>query len=578
MPKTLPKKLNEEEPQKPEQKPTKLKPLPFETTSWIGDLLVKRLCQRTNVFLCETFDMKRLVQLKHKIAPREGIGLFEEALGEFNNSLHYSVLRQEIRRLSDGAAIASEGPISDPVKDLDNFLLSTRTIAVISWVFNQDQAAALQNMLAAWSQDDLLYKNKSTVIVFTANAELFSESLRRLCYTITIPPSTPQEVVEVLDMTASGIEESVMKKYGDKIQVDVTDEVKQACYGLDTHSIETAAMESYRTQLKFAVNAFTDFKVRILRNSGLEYIPPTIDFSYLGGYNTLKTFMRNSVILPLKSPDKAAYYGLSTPRGIILAGYPGTGKSRMSQGLSGELQLPMVKLTPADLFRGIVGESESRVKQLTMLIESLSPIVVHIDEIDQLALKRGAVMMTDSGVNRRITNMLLDWLGQPNRKSFLVGCTNLIESMDEAFLRAGRVDEIYLVLPPDEVARKEILLVHATKVRKLPFAPNEDVNAMMTQIAKPTFMWTGAELEKLCISAARAAFEEGAKFVTIEHYHAAIKNVELNIQERTNSVNRMVATISKIENVNKKALQEALKEFKSGESDQSRLQGFAEAL
>jgi hypothetical protein len=264
----------------------------------------------------ETFDMKRLVQLKHKITPKEGKGLFEEALGEFDNALHYSVLRNEVRRLSDGQQIASEGPISDPIKDLDNFLLSTRTIAVVSWVFNQEQAAALQNMLAAWSQDDALYKHKSTIIVFTANAELFSESLRRLCYTITIPPSTPEEVTEVLDSTAKGIEESVLKKYGDRITVPVTDEVKQACYGLDTHSIETAAMESYRTQLKFAVHAFTDFKVRILRNSGLEFIPPTIDFSYLGGYNTLKTFMRNSVILPLKNPDKAAYYGLTTPRGI----------------------------------------------------------------------------------------------------------------------------------------------------------------------------------------------------------------------------------------------------------------------
>jgi SpoVK/Ycf46/Vps4 family AAA+-type ATPase len=140
------------------------------------------------------------------------------------------------------------------------------------------------------------------------------------------------------------------------------------------------------------------------------------------------------------------------------------------------------------------------------------------------------------------------------------------------------VDEIYLVLPPDEAARREILLVHSTKVRKLPFAPDENINELMSRVAKPTFLWTGAELEKLCISAARGAFEEDAKYVTVEHFMNAMENVELNLKERQDSVNRMRQNISKIENVNKKALEEAWREFKSGESDQSRLQGFTDAL
>jgi len=112
-------------------------------------------------------------------------------------------------------------------------------------------------------------------------------------------------------------------------------------------------------------------------------------------------------------------------------------ESYITEAIAYEIGLPMVKLSPADLFRGIVGESETRVKQLTKLIESLAPCVVNIEEVDQIALARGSVLMTDSGVNRRITNMLLDWLGQRDRRSFIIGSTNFLRDMDPAFVRAG---------------------------------------------------------------------------------------------------------------------------------------------
>lgn len=195
-------------------------------------------------------------------------------------------------------------------------------------------------------------------------------------------------------------------------------------------------------------------------------------------------------------------------------------------------------------------------------------------QVDQIALARGKVMMTDSGVNRRVTNMLLDWLGQRNRKSFLVGCTNFLESMDLAFLRAGRVDEVCLVLPPDATARKEILELHCTKVRKIPV----EAKLNYQQIADKTFMWTGAELEKLALDASRLAMEATATKVTMKHFEDAMERVEVNVKQRSETIQGMVATMRKMENVSKAFLDESLKEFAHGEKDRSRVKSFIENL
>lgn len=533
---------------------------------WISDMAIKRLSQRTNVFLLETFDMKRLDQVrnwKQKVFK----DLFKT---DYDNIIEYNMQRGELVNLINETKLTVD-PMRSPLTELDNFLLTTKTVVIIHYVFNQLHADMLVNHLATWSQDIKLHNNRSTVIVFVSDSTLFNESVRRLCYQITIDPSTPAERRELLEDAARKLKEYFESK-GVKAKIKVTEDVIQASSGLDLHSTETAAFESLFTQRKFDVTAFTDYKVRILRTYNLEYVQPHIDFSMVGGYSVLKSYIRKRIITPLRNPEKAAYYGVGLPRGIILYGYPGTGKTYVTEAIAKELGLAMVKLTPADLFRGIVGESESRVKQITTLIESLAPVVVMVDEVDQIATPREQVLMTDSGVSRRITNMLLDWLGQRNRKSLLVGCTNFMP-LDPAFIRAGRVDEICLVLPPDQEARKEILEVHTAKIRKVPV---KDVD--LEEIARKTFMWTGAELEKLVLDAARLAMEREDQYVTTEHFNDAIRGVEVNVTERKDKIQQMITTMKKLENVNRTFLEDAIKDFVKAEKDESRIKGMLEAL
>ncbi|MCS7124585.1 MAG: ATP-binding protein [Candidatus Bathyarchaeota archaeon] len=533
---------------------------------WISDLVIKRLAQRTNVFLLESFDMKRLQQIKSWDVNK----LNEMFKARYDNFVDFDIQRGELTNLATKTKLALD-PMASPLRELDNFLTSTRTVALIHYVFMQQHADMLTDYVAAWSQDDRLYVNRSTALIFVADATLFNESVRRLCYQITIEPSTKEERRVILENVATEIERDFADK-GVKMKLKVTEDIIQASAGLDLHSVETAAIESFFIHRRFDVKTFTDYKIRILRTYNLEYVQPQIDFDMVGGYKALKNYIRKRIILPLRNPEKASYYGVGLPKGIILYGYPGTGKTYFTEAMAKELGLAMVKLTPADLFRGIVGHSEARVRQITTLVESLAPVVVMIDEVDQIATPREQVLMTDSGVSRRITNMLLDWLGQRNRKSLLVGCTNFMP-LDPAFIRAGRVDEICLVLPPDFEARKEILEVHTSKVRKVPI---KDVD--LAEIARQTFMWTGAELEKLVLDAARLAMESDSKYVSQDHFMEAMKGVEVNVAERKESIQRMIATMRKLENVNRTFLQEAVKEFTKAEKDESRIKGMLEAL
>jgi SpoVK/Ycf46/Vps4 family AAA+-type ATPase len=214
----------------------------------------------------------------------------------------------------------------------------------------------------------------------------------------------------------------------------------------------------------------------------------------------------------------------------------------------------MVKIDPATYLRGIVGETEARVKQVTQIIESLAPVIVFIDEFDQLTLSRQAVMSTDSGVSRRMTNMILAWLGDENRRSFIVGATNYVNDVDPAFLRPGRLDEVIPVFYPDARAREEILRVHTSVVRKAPLA--DDVN--LRAIAERTWLWTGAELEKLVVEAASLAMEEGAEAVAQRHFEEAMSVIEVNAVEREVRFKQMVNELMKLENVNRAFLRRAL--------------------
>lgn len=491
------------------------------------------------MFIVETFDLKRVDEM------------VKACVKHFPD---HEVLQLDIQtgELKEGQRIVPTD--NSPVQTLHQSLTSKPCIGVISYVLVQEQAQMLYNNMLSWHQSLYGSERMNTVVVFTASAEYFPPALRRFLHTITIPASTPEERHTVLTRVVKDVNKMAQSK-GLNMDVKTNGSLIDASAGLTLQDVEAAALESVYRYQTLRVEEFTRRKMEILRQFGIEYVEPTRGFETVAGYQDLKDYVAWRIIGPLKEPARAQKMGLTIPKGAVLVGPPGTGKTYFTKALAKEVGLTMLKLSPADFLRSYVGESETRVRQVTQLIETLAPCIVFIDEFDQMATPRAEVMQTDSGVSRRVTNQLLDWLGDENRRSIVIGATNFA-NLDKAFIRPGRIDEILPILPPDTLAREEILRVHSTVIRKVPLA-----NVDFKRIADRTMWWSGAELEKLILDSAAIAFKENSASVTGNHFDEAIKGFEVNIQEREKSLNTLLLQIKRLEQYNKAFLEKQLHEF-----------------
>jgi len=530
--------------------------------TWIEDLTLKRSSQYSNVFLVETLDFTRIQQFRELLVNGDFGKLLKTS---YEMLLEHDLQGGTIFNLSSNTEETLDA--MGPYVQLNRMLKSYPTVCIIKYIILPAHAEMLSNLIVPWSHDPTLYRRQSTVVVFTAGNSLFNDNVKRLCYQISIPPSSSEEREAILQKLVETLTKGIDQKYHTKVNVGFDSRHINASSGLTLHDTETAAMESFFRLRRFDVEVFTGYKVGILKNYGIEWVEPRRGFESVGGYQYLKEYVTKRVINVIKNPDTAKRYGLDIPRGLLLFGPPGTGKTYFSKAIARESGMPMLKITPADFLRGIVGETETRVKQLTTLIETLTPCIVFVDEFDQLSLKREAQFMGDSGVSRRMQNMLLDWLGDENRKSFIIGATNFIE-LDPAFIRPGRIDEIVLVLPPDSEARQEILKVHV-QMKKIPVEAID-----YTSLANQTTMWNGAELERLVKEAASLAMDEDAKYVTMTHFSKAIKSFDVNVDERASKIKAEIGKMKQLEQVNQHFLNIALKAFaEKDEATDSRLKG-----
>jgi ATP-dependent 26S proteasome regulatory subunit len=524
--------------------------------SWLESIAIDRLSQRTAVFIRSTEDTTRISQTIDVAISGKLAEAFKQEFG-YKQVLEYNVLRKELSSLSRGTGgVVLREKIQVPMGKtilsvIDEALHNTAAtdlathkpresqsaIVVIHWILTKEHAGVVQDMIAAWSQDTVICRNKGTVFVFTTDESLFVEPVRRLCSTDSIPVGSDAEIRARL---------TAISDQAKALHIKVTERVIQSARGLNIHQSETAALKGMFTKRDFVPEPFKEMKVQILESTGLTYIEPTIGFEDIGSYNTLKTEFNDFVITPLHDPEGTKQYGLGVPRGVILHGPPGVGKTLFSLACAKALGIPMVQLTPADLYRSLVGESEGRVKRLTELIESLAPVVVFIDEIDQLFIKRDQVASTDSGVNRRILNGLLQWLGDPKRGSFVIGATNRVMDMDEAAVRPGRFDEIIYVPYPDEAGREEIFRVQCTRLNSFPM--DADIN--YKELAHMAQLMSGAEIQKWCILAARQAMRAKTKTVTMAHFTSVLEQISIDLEERMIKVRRETEELKHVGNVN----------------------------
>jgi len=244
-------------------------------------------------------------------------------------------------------------------------------------------------------------------------------------------------------------------------------------------------------------------KTIIEREGLLEYFPVEESMSDIAGLTRLKTWLgqRKSIIT---EPKRAAQYGLVFPKGILLLGVPGCGKSLCAKAVAMEWGLPLLKMDPSNLYNKYIGESEKNFKRAMVTSEKMSPVVLWIDEIE----KAFAFGDEDGGVSQRVLGLFLSWMQERKGDVFVVATCNDVTRLPPELLRKGRFDEIFFVDLPDEETRETIFKIHLSRRGYDPGLFD------LCKLAEATDGFSGAEIEQVVVSALYTAFSEDTPLTT----------------------------------------------------------------
>ncbi len=343
---------------------------------------------------------------------------------------------------------------------------------------------------------------------------------------IAIPPELT-EVLTVVDFplpTAKEIETEIQRLItatGQSLPDKLLNDLVRSAQGLSLERIRrvlTRAIASHGRLEPEDVELILEEKRQSIRQTQiLDFYPATEQISDIGGLDNLKDWLlrRGGAF-----SERARAYGLPHPRGLLLVGIQGTGKSLTAKAISHHWHLPLLRLDVGRLFGGLVGESESRTRQMINLAEALAPCVLWIDEIDKAF--SGAESRGDSGTTSRVFGTFITWLAEKKSPVFVVATANNIQALPSEMLRKGRFDEIFFVGLPDREEREAIFKVHLGHLR-----PHNLDNYDFKRLAYETPDFSGAEIEQTLIEAMHIGFSQNRDFTTEDILEAASQIVPL---------------------------------------------------
>ena len=286
------------------------------------------------------------------------------------------------------------------------------------------------------------------------------------------------------------------------------DELARTSQGLSLERLRRVLGRAIAAQGKLdqqAVDLILDEKRQSIRQTQiLDFYPAKEQISDIGGLDNLKEWLlrRGGAF-----SEKARQYGLPHPKGLLLVGIQGTGKSLTAKAIAHHWHLPLLRLDVGRLFGGLVGESESRTRQTIQLAEALSPCVLWIDEIDKAFAGLGG--KGDAGTSSRVFGTFITWMAEKSTPVFVVATANDIQSLPPELLRKGRFDEIFFVGLPSRAERREIFEVHLNRLR-----PHGLKTYDLDRLAYESPDFSGAEIEQCLIEAMHIGFSENRDFVT----------------------------------------------------------------
>jgi hypothetical protein len=359
------------------------------------------------------------------------------------------------------------------------------------------------------------------------------------------PHPTLEKLIVVTDYALpskadlTSIAESIAKSAGKKFNGDAED-VLRALSGLSTTEAENALALSIVESGKFCPEIIYREKVAGVKKSGLLEIvdPDPRGLDAIGGLDVLKGWITKRKRAFTKEAEE---YGLPAPKGIMLVGVPGSGKSLSAKAIGTALGVPTVKLDIGALFNSLVGESESRTREALKLAEAMSPCVLWTDEIEKGLAGSSGSGSGDSGVTKRVFGTVISWMQERRRPVFLVATANDVTGLPPELLRKGRFDEVFAVDLPNEDERTAIFKIHLRKRKRDALADAITPDSVAVQTTKE---FTGSEIENVIESAMFEAFDEGRDITLADLMDAAVATTPLaqTAKEKIDAIREWAST------------------------------------
>lgn len=368
-------------------------------------------------------------------------------------------------------------------------------------------------------------------IVFLSPDIVLPEDLQKEVTIVEFGLPDLNEIQEVLD------EMIIANEEGGKIEIELSEEEKiqmcKAALGLTLQEVENALARAMVETGRLSINELNiimDEKNQVIRKTGmLEFVKSDLSIDDVGGLENLKRWLlkRNK-----SWTDSALKYNLPAPKGVLITGVPGCGKSLTAKAISAVWRLPLLRLDMGKIFSGIVGSTEENMRKAIQTAEAVAPSILWIDEIEK-GFSGVSASGGDGGISSRIFGTFLTWMQDKTKAVFVVATANNISNLPSEMLRKGRFDEIFFVDLPTAKERKDIFRLHLKKRLTNPeISKNIAINdSFLEALSELTEGFAGAEIEQIVIASLFEAFSQDRPLAADDLYKTARNMVPLSVTQ-----------------------------------------------
>lgn len=370
------------------------------------------------------------------------------------------------------------------------------------------------NRIEAFLKEFAFHDKADNVFLIFINIIPFkSQMIEKEIYTIYLP--LPDNEV---------LEEIYVRNDGTRLESDEREQVINSALGLTCIEAERAfKLSKPYANIDKKIDTIVYEKENIIKKSGyVEYLHNTGSMDGIGGLNLLKEWIEKR---KKGFSENAKNLGLKNPKGIILVGIPGTGKSMSAKAVGAAMKVPVLRFDIGKVFSSLIGSSEENMRKTLELAEAISPCVLWIDEIEKGFSGMESSGRTDGGTTARVFGSFLTWMQEKTKPVFVVATSNGVHQLPPEFLRKGRFDEIFYIGLPNKDDRKAIIKIHLDKITE------HTLNDHIDELASETRLYTGADIEQLLQEALYEAFDKD-EILSYEHIKKVKKSFDEAVEKR----------------------------------------------